>query len=187
MAFGSSVKNNIVAIARTWIAKATHLTRMHRKLAAGSAAMLAVLVAPLAVQAMTGSLPLVGSDDPEPVSAPLDAEVHADLREAALEAQADVQGFSTGGSQSGSGQGSNSEVDVTVNGQDVPVPDNGSVHKTLTDGSSKTIVDIKVNGHQSVSSNSNSSTTIEVNSHSISIGDEPQDDPTAGGRHPARR
>lgn len=75
-------------------------------------------------------------------------------------------------------------VDVTVNGQGVAVPQNGSVHKRMTDSDSKSTVDIQVDNNSS-SQNSSSSTVI-IEQHSFSTGDETKD--TGGsGRHPDRR
>jgi len=56
-------------------------------------------------------------------------------------------------------------VSVTVNGQDIPVPENGTVEQTTTspDGSSQT--SIKVSGTQATTGTSYSSSITSVHSH----------------------
>lgn len=73
-------------------------------------------------------------------------------------------------------------VDVTVNGQTVPVPQSGSVHKHFSSKDGQTVVDVRVEGGGNAQSRS--STSIEINSQSFSSGSE-----TNGGegRHPDRR
>lgn len=61
-------------------------------------------------------------------------------------------------------------VDVTVNGQAVDVPQNGTVHKKFSSHNGNTSVDVRIEG--SGSAQSNSSTSIEVNSQSYSSGSE---------------
>lgn len=64
-------------------------------------------------------------------------------------------------SAGGSGQ---SNTSVTVNGQQIPVPDNGSFSKTMTDASGTTNVQVSSNA------SSNSSVNVQVNSTSTSSG-----------------
>lgn len=73
-------------------------------------------------------------------------------------------------------------VDVMVNGQTVPVSQNGSVQKHFVSKDGKTVVDVQVDGGGSA--HSHSSTSIEINSQTFSSGSETND---AKGRHPNRR
>lgn len=61
---------------------------------------------------------------------------------------------------------SGSHAEVTVNGQKVDLPENGSVHKTITNGGTKTDVDINVSGNSSNSSNSSVNLNVSSNSSS---------------------
>lgn len=73
---------------------------------------------------------------------------------------------------------------LTVNGQPVPIPDNGSAsrHQVIDDGS-KTIIDINVKNNDNSSTNVHSSTNIHIYSNSSSS----SSDSESPGRHPARR
>lgn len=51
-----------------------------------------------------------------------------------------------------------------VNGQSVPLPSQGTVHKEITSKDGKTTVDISVNSNSSGTSQSTTSTNIELNS-----------------------
>jgi len=62
-------------------------------------------------------------------------------------------------SQTANSQSSNSanvHNEITVNGKSIPVPDNGNVHKTVTDGNTTTTIDV-----------SNSGTSVSTNSVSV--------------------
>lgn len=64
-----------------------------------------------------------------------------------------------------------SNTKVTVNGQDIAVPDNGEVHQTISDGNTTTTIDAQASSSSSASagqaSNSNSSSlNVNVNSSS---------------------
>ncbi len=83
-------------------------------------------------------------------------------------------------------QGSDSsDVDVRVNGQNIPVPHNGSVHKQMQSDDGNATIDIQVDNNSSTH-NSSSSSTVIVEQHSYTTGDETED--TGGSsRHPDRR
>jgi cytoskeletal protein RodZ len=69
------------------------------------------------------------------------------------------------------GTGSNvnsSQIDVEVNGQAIPVPENGSTHQVIQNDGGKTTVDINANSSTSGSSKSSSSTDVKVRSSSSS-------------------
>jgi hypothetical protein len=57
---------------------------------------------------------------------------------------------------------------VTVNGKEVPVPKDGNLHKTITDGNSTTRIDISSSGD---SSKSATSSNVSVQSTSVSSSD----------------
>lgn len=59
-----------------------------------------------------------------------------------------------------------SSTQVTVNGQPVAVPENGSVHKIIKDDNGETVVDIST--HSTNSANGNSSSSVWVYSQSSS-------------------
>lgn len=65
-----------------------------------------------------------------------------------------------------------SSTDITVNGQSIDVPENGSVHQTLTDENGQTTIDA-TNQHSSTSDSSGStsnksSSKVRINSQSTS-------------------
>lgn len=55
-------------------------------------------------------------------------------------------------------------ADVRINGQAIPVPDNGEVHKTIKDDNGQTKVDISVQSNTSGSRESRSSTSFRLES-----------------------
>jgi hypothetical protein len=55
-----------------------------------------------------------------------------------------------------------STTDLTVNGQSIPVPDNGSVSKTVQTNDGQTNVDINVQNHGTASNRSSSSTNVHI-------------------------
>lgn len=59
---------------------------------------------------------------------------------------------------------SNSHTEVSINGETVPVSNNGSIHKTITDGNSTTTVDITNQG--TAQNGTTSYTNIQTNSYS---------------------
>lgn len=63
-----------------------------------------------------------------------------------------------------------SSATVNINGQDVPVPDNGSVQKTIVSPDGKTTVNIDVQNSSTgeTTNNSSSSTHVQVNTFSSS-------------------
>ena len=63
---------------------------------------------------------------------------------------------------SSSSNSTNSSVEV--NGQTVPVPDQGSTHQVIDDANGRTTVDISVDSNTSASSTTRSSTRIDVDS-----------------------
>lgn len=65
--------------------------------------------------------------------------------------------------------GSNAQTSLTINGQNVPVPANGSVHKTIVGNNSQTDVDVNVQNSGTATSQ-HSSTSLQVFSNSSSSG-----------------
>jgi hypothetical protein len=61
----------------------------------------------------------------------------------------------------GTASSSSHETDVQVNGQDIDVPENGQVHRVITENNSQTTVDI-------TSSSGNSSFSTDINVRSFS-------------------
>jgi len=58
---------------------------------------------------------------------------------------------------------------LTVNGEAVPLPSNGSLHRTTSDGDSKTDLDVTVH-NQSTSTGNSSSTSVNLQTSSLSSG-----------------
>ena len=56
------------------------------------------------------------------------------------------------------------KAQVNINGQSIPVPQNGSIHKEINNADGKTTVDISIDSSSSGSSKSNSSMNIDLNS-----------------------
>jgi hypothetical protein len=64
---------------------------------------------------------------------------------------------------------SSSHTQISVNGQNIEVPENGNVHQTMTDGNSHTTVDVNSSNTSSAGSGAavnKSSTTMNISSHS---------------------
>lgn len=74
------------------------------------------------------------------------------------------QSTQTGNSNNTQG-GSATTTQVTVNGQQVPVPANGSVQKTITTENGQTTVNVS---NTSTSNNNSSSSNVNISSHSYS-------------------
>lgn len=79
--------------------------------------------------------------------------------------------------QSTSTASPSSSSQVTVNGQEVPVPSSGHIQKVIEDDGNKTTVDISIqnDGSSTISSQSHTSTDIQIYSHST--GDSDTTDP----------
>lgn len=63
---------------------------------------------------------------------------------------------------------STTSTSIIVNNQPVEVPENGSVHKTITNNNGTTQVDISVNSSNNGSSFSSSSSSIQMNTNTFS-------------------
>jgi hypothetical protein len=63
-----------------------------------------------------------------------------------------------------SSSNSSTNSSVEVNGQSVPVPDQGSTHQVINDANGRTTVDISVDSNTSGSGTSRSTTRLDVNS-----------------------
>lgn len=81
-------------------------------------------------------------------------------------------------------QGSTTDAEVTVNGQAIPVPENGIVNKTIPSNDGETDVNIRIKNSQSVTDVNNSSTHIDIYSESHSTGSDSNEE---NSRHPTRR
>lgn len=72
---------------------------------------------------------------------------------------------------------SNAGTNVIVNGQSIPVPNNGSVSRTITNGNGTTQVDISNSSSSSGTNHSSTSTNLSINSSTYSkdvhVGDSP--------------
>lgn len=83
-------------------------------------------------------------------------------------ANAAVQQTSTTTSAGGGGQ---ADASVTVNGHEVALPQNGSVHKTIQSGSGSTDLDVSVQRSSSTGSSASSSIDLNVSSNSTASSD----------------
>ena len=81
-----------------------------------------------------------------------------------------------------------SSTRVTVNGQNMPVPSNGSTRQTLPSTNTQSSVDVTIENHSSgtVSPRTRSSTSVDIRSHSssssTSVNNESRRDSTTRGR-----
>ncbi len=76
-------------------------------------------------------------------------------------------GASPGGSQNAkSTNSSSSSSSVTINGESIPVPANGSIHKTINNGA--TNIDIHIKNSSTTNGSTNSSVQINSTSESVS-------------------
>lgn len=163
----------------------------HKRLTAVSVAALLV-AAPIASYALANG----GSEAPyqshseaseQPSSQALSTrELSGELEQHAPEEKEDqpMQSDIKAESHSNSQGGDSPEVDVTVNGQHIPVPHNGSVHKRMTGSEGESTVDIQVNN--STDTNNSSSSTVIIEQHSHSTGSEASNS-DGNSRHPDRR
>lgn len=62
------------------------------------------------------------------------------------------------------------QTSLRVNGDNVPIPDNGSVHKEISTGSGNASIDVNVQSNGSTNSESSSSIDLNVNSSSSTLG-----------------
>jgi hypothetical protein len=70
---------------------------------------------------------------------------------------------STGSHAAGSSSESNTSTNVTVNNQQIPVPENGSVSKTIQNSDGSTTVNVSSNNVSNGDSNSSSTTSTSLN------------------------
>lgn len=108
-------------------------------------------------------------------------QVSTEREDASMQSDIHIQSQSSSSSQGVDATG----VDVSVNGQDIPVPQNGSVHKQIADSNGQSVIDIQV-GNSSDEGTSSSSSTVIIEQYSYSTGSETK---KSGGssRHPDRR
>ena len=156
------IVNNAKAKILPGTKRAHALFSHHKKISYWSAAVLAMLVAPFAVQALVP----VNTGGSESGSELFIEENATDVKSVADEPQSSRNSeveVNTNAEASSSG---NSDADVTINGQKVPVPKDGSIHKRMSSNGSETIVDVQIDNDSGSNSNSSSSTTIIIDSHS---------------------
>lgn len=152
-----------------------HQVSWQKKLRYGSALMLAFFVVPFAVQAISGTwtdgdspgtsdtppaapqVQAAETDQPDP--GPQSAESHTSTD---VHAQSTINADGT------------TTTNMTVNGQNIPVPQNGSFQKQITTNDGQTTVNVQVdNGSGGGSSTSmQSHTNINVNSQSYNSEDQ---------------
>lgn len=182
--FSRSIKTNV--------ARRRHVPRSkYRRLGYVMAVMTTALVIPLAVQALSQdptsqkerqphNSPVV-SDRLPSQSEPDKVKNQTDENEGGQTVDSNIKVESQTNSNSIKG----TDVDVSVNGQKVPVPENGIVHKSITSNNGQTTIDIHVDNKSNSSSSSSSSVVVEQ--HSYSSGDTAQSEGGISSRHPARR
>lgn len=71
----------------------------------------------------------------------------------------------------GSNTSGHASTKLTVNGEAVPLPSNGSLHRTTSDDNSKTDLDVTVH-NQSTSTGNSSSTSVNLQTSSLSSGNQ---------------
>lgn len=135
------------------------------KLAVGSVALLAFLIAPLAALVWAGgSTSGNGVNLISPSSSASDAQGQNNVNDH----RGSISSESITSSNGSSVKGGNSSASVSVDGQDIAVPDSGSVNKTVTTSDGQT-THVSVTNNTSSSSSGNSQSTnshLRVRSHS---------------------
>lgn len=133
----------------------------YKKLAYGLMAVVAFLAVPLAVQALSGPSPADPSDER--------ATSSEQRKKTSSNGEASGQApdpYRDAPPYAGSGPASSS-VKVTVDGQAIPVPQNGSFHRTFSGTDNQNVVEVSVQNGQSANANVQGySSTIEINSSS---------------------
>lgn len=120
-----------------------------------SATALTFLLAPVLVAAVNGD----GSGTPSNVSEETRPDTSSQLEASTSNIEATVETKST--------IDEHNSTNVTVNGQSIPVPENGSLHRTITSPDNQSTVDIHVENHSSSNSNNTSrSSRVEIRSDS---------------------
>jgi hypothetical protein len=149
----------------------TAYIRRHRKVAA--AATVSVLAATIIVPYAAGAMSQDGTQNSTRAS---QSEGNANsVPNPDKEKQERAQEQSNNGSSSGTST-NKSDTNITVNGQSIEVPENGSYNKTIQDGNSRTDIKVESN-HNSTSDGNSSSNNSSVNlnvtteSHSSSSSD----------------
>jgi hypothetical protein len=139
--------------------------RRYKKIGLLSAAVLATVLMPLAVQGLSG---LNDTEQDSETRAGADPAQGGNVQSSTTEKSKNKSSTSVDVStnNSSSGNGNSSSVDVNINGQSIPVPQSGSFHKTITSDGNQTTVDVNIQNHQVTSGNSqsHSSTNIDVDS-----------------------
>ncbi len=146
--------------------------------------MAACLILPGAALAMQASLPTSDSLDNRPAS---ETQASHESSSSTTEINSNITDHGTDQKQSSestisvtvppTSTNNSSEASVTVNGQDVPIPDSGHVQKQIDSPGSKTQVDVNIDN--STSTSNSSSTSISIDSYSSSSRNDASD---RGGR-----
>jgi hypothetical protein len=86
----------------------------------------------------------------------------------AIPAESPETGDSLNSSADDSSSASSSRTNLTVNGRDIPLPANGTVNQTTTDGSTTTTINAQTStyGQGQASSSNSTSVNVQVDSHS---------------------
>ncbi len=145
--------------------------KKHKKAIYAAAACAAALIVPMAVQAMADTMSAGSIESLMQQSPNREGTVKATTKTADGNPDVNV----THPAPNGQGQNaSQSSVEVTIDGQQIPVPESGDFHKTIAGNNSTTAVDVSIQNDQSSNANvQNHSSNIEINSHdSLSSGRE---------------
>lgn len=136
----------------------------------GSAAILALLVTPFALQAVAATITNNGDQGNVAPAQHIDqsSEVKAEMDDKPKpESNAEVKVETDSSSDA-----DYNDVNVTINGQKVPVPERGSIHRKMTGNNSETSVDIQIDNQSGSSGSTHQSTTIMVDGHSYDTDDD---------------
>lgn len=137
------------------------------KTSMGIAASLALLLAPVAAVAIRSNTSLTDSGSlGSSLSLP---DLNEQLKTEASVSSSQSSSQQGGGSGSASVQikvdgGGSESTDVTVNGQSIDVPENGTVRKQVTTDGSNAVVNVQI--HNDGSASSDNKTTIKIQSSS---------------------
>jgi len=163
VSFGRTVRQHLRGVITPVVRQAS----AHKNLSYGTAVMLAVFFIPLAVQAMTSA-----GQEPQTQTEAQDSSAPDPLSDHS-ETSVDVSSTSAA-----------NQTNVVVNGQHVPVPPSGQVHKKVSGGNGQTSVDVSV--HSYSTGNSSSNADIQI-THDHSYGQDNAHDARGGDRFSSQR
>jgi len=132
------------------------------------AAVTGVLIAPLVVLAMSDSSVPSAARSTHPTTAsqekPTKQTITSEPANTADTVRLETHSESSSDTKASKDAQNQATTKVRINGQNIPVPQNGSIHKTIKGNNNRTSVDIDIDGTSSSSSTHESNVRIDSNS-----------------------